>query len=138
MIMKKFYLFVIFCFVSFFVSAQELDLLNENFDDITIGIPAGWDNIDNTLSNPIYNWQYYAPGYGGDGKCVRFNSYTTKVGEYSVLKTPVLSLNRESILRFKFKNADAGDFSIYLSIDGGATYTNATAKPTYFPLVLGL
>ena len=126
--MKRFYLFVILCFVSLFVSAQELDLLNEDFDNVTLGIPAGWDNSDNTLSNAMYNWQYYAPGYKGEGKCVRFNSYTTKLGERSALKTPVMSLNRESMLRFKFKNVDAGDFSVYLSIDGGATYTNVVEK----------
>ena len=60
MIMKRFYLIVVLAFVSLYVSAQELDLLNEDFDDVTLGIPTGWDNSDNTLTNTMYNWQYYA------------------------------------------------------------------------------
>ena len=126
--MKKFFVFGILFLCSIFGYSQELDLLNENFDDVVLGIPDGWDNSDNTLSNTMYNWQYYAPGYKGEGKCMRFNSYTTGLGESSALKTPVMELNRESMLSFKFKNADAGDFSVYLSVDGGVTYTNVIEK----------
>ena len=127
--MKKFLIFA----VSFFVfvggvSGQVLDVLNENFDEVALGIPYAWDNGDNTLSNPMYNWQNYAPGYGGEGKCMRFNSYTTRIGEYSALKTPVMELGRESMLRFRYRNGGAGDFSVYLSLDGGATYTNVVER----------
>lgn len=122
--MKK--LFVLFFILYPFIwnYSQEVDVLNEDFDDVILGIPDGWDNSDNTLSNGSYNWQYYVPGYRGEGKCLRFNSYSTILGEWSRLKSPVFSLEREQVLRFKFKNADAGDFSVYLSIDGGKTCTN--------------
>ncbi len=128
MIMKRFFTFVVLVLASIFVYSQELDLLNENFDNVLLSIPEGWDNSDNTLSNAMYNWQYYSPGYKGEGKCMRFNSYTTKLGERSALKTPILELNRESMLSFKFKNVGAGDFSVYLSLDGGKTYVNVIEK----------
>ena len=122
--MKRLSLFFGFLIVCFSLSAQVLDVLNEDFDDVSLNLPDGWDNSDNTLSNPMYNWSWYSPGYGGEGKCMRFNSYSTYQGEKSALKTPVFKLDRATILRFKFKNVSGGDFSVYLSLDGGATRGN--------------
>lgn len=118
-------------FISIFVTvfaqfgmAQSRDIIREDFDSLTIAIPVGWSNSDHTLSNPMYNWQYYAPGYGGDGKCLRFNSYTSRSGEISKLKTYSFALTTEQVLRFKFRNPTGGDLSVYLSVDGGATNGN--------------
>ena len=122
--MKKFSSFFLSLLVCFSLSAQVLDVLNENFDAVSLNIPEGWDNSENTLSNSMYNWSWCSPGYGGEGKCMRFNSFATGDGEMSVLKTPVFELDRESVLRFKFKNVAAGDFSVYLSLDGGKSRGN--------------
>lgn len=124
--MKRFALLivVIFSVCTNFVSAQVRDIINEDFDSLSVAIPDGWNNADNSLSNPMYNWQYYAPGYGGEGKCLRFNSYTSRSGEVSKLKTISFALNTEQVLRFKFRNPTGGDLSVYLSVDGGATNGN--------------
>lgn len=122
--MKKICFLFLGLFLSFVLKGQELDILNEDFDDVVLGIPDGWNRDDYEMANPSYNWQYYSPGYGGEGKCVRFNSYTTAPGEWSRLKSPVFALTREQVFRFKFKNANGGDFSVYLSMDGGVTCTN--------------
>ena len=53
--MKRLSLFFGFLIVCFSLSAQVLDVLNEDFDDVSLNLPDGWDNSDNTLSNPMYN-----------------------------------------------------------------------------------
>ena len=83
--MKKICFLFLGLFLSFVLKGQELDILNEDFDDVVLGIPDGWNRDDYEMANPSYNWQYYSPGYGGEGKCVRFNSYTTAPGEWSRL-----------------------------------------------------
>lgn len=104
------------------------DAFSEDFNSLTAGIPLCWDNTDGTTTTEASKWNYYATG--ATGACVRFNSYTNTSGNTNMLKTPVLDLTQmERIpqLSFKYKNPTGGDFSVYISTDGGATYTTALA-----------
>ena len=104
------------------------DAFSEDFNSLTAGIPLCWDNTDGTTTTESYKWNYSATG--ATGACVRFNSYSNSNGNTNMLKTPVLDLTQmERIpqLSFKYKNPTGGDFSVYISTDGGATYTTALA-----------
>ena len=107
------------------VDAQSY-LLNENFNNITSGVPSGWDDTDYDCSSS-YRWKSDAGGYGGT-RGLRFNSYSASNGTYSALKTPVLNLNQPYVLRFKYKNYNAGQMDVYISLDGGATYTTVLGQ----------
>ena len=99
--------------------------LTENFNGLTSGIPMCWNNADGTTTTDSYKWNYNASGY--DGACVRFNSYYNSKDLTNMLKTPVMSYaqNAPMQLKFWYKNPTGGDFSVFISNDGGATYTTA-------------
>ena len=100
---------------------------SEDFNSLTAGIPDGWDNTEGTVNTINNRWIYYASGH--DGACVRFNSYNNNDGLTNFLKTPVMSLpaGKSMQLKFWYKNPTGGDFSVYISNDGGATYTTELA-----------
>lgn len=102
----------------------------ENFNGLASGIPMCWNNADGTTTTETYRWNYYATGH--DGACVRFNSYNNSDGLTNMLKTPVMSYaqNANMQLKFWYKNPTGGDFSVYISNDGGATYSTALAGCT--------
>ena len=104
----------------------------ETFDDLTTNgqIPGCWNNEEGTTTNASYRWCYnssYSTGHGG--KCVRFDSYSNSSGNTNFLKTPVMSLPQSTAmqLRFWYKNPNGGDFSVYISTDGGQTHETALA-----------
>ncbi|MBR0304764.1 MAG: fibronectin type III domain-containing protein [Bacteroidales bacterium] len=109
----------------------------ENFNDLTTAntIPDCWNNDEGTTSTESYKWCYTTTtGNGGcngtshDGsKCVRFNSYYGSHINY--LKSIPLSLPTDQTMQLKFwyKNPTGGDFSVYISTDGGATHETALA-----------
>ena len=99
----------------------------EDFNGITTGIPACWDNTEGTTTTDSYKWNYYATGESGS--CVRFNSYSNSSGNTNMLKTPILDLTQvtDPQVSFSYKNASGGDFSVFLSTDSGVTYTTALA-----------
>ena len=99
----------------------------ETFNDLTAGIPDCWDNTEGTTTNAYHRWNYHATGQ--DGACLRYNSYNATIGQTNMLKTPVLNLGNltNPQLTFSYKNPAGGDFSVYLSTDGGATYTTPIA-----------
>ena len=104
----------------------------ETFDDlITNGeIPMCWNNEEGTTTNENYRWCYNSSyGAGHSGKCVRFDSYSNGNGNTNFLKTPVMSLPQSTAmqLRFWYKNPKGGDFSVYISTDGGQTHETALA-----------
>ena len=112
--------------------ATECDVIatfpwTENFNSLTAGIPACWDNSEGTTTTETYKWNYYAQGYDGAG--LRFNSYNNSSNNTNFLKTSTLSLPADQVmeLSFWYKNPTGGDFSVYISTDGGATYTTALA-----------
>lgn len=99
----------------------------ENFNDITTGIPVCWNNSDGTTTNDAYKWNYYATGH--DGACVRFESLYNPNNYTNMLKSPVMNFPTGKIMQltFWYKNPKAGDFSVYISNDCGATYATALA-----------
>ena len=99
----------------------------ENFNALTAGIPLCWDNEEGTTTNTSHRWNYYATGY--TGACLRFNSYSNSLDNTNMLKTPVLDITALATPRvtFMYKNPTGGDFSVFVSTDGGETYTTALA-----------
>ena len=99
----------------------------ENFNTLTSGIPGCWDNSEGTTTDASYKWNYYATGE--TGHCLRFNSYLNSNGKTNMLKTPVLDLSQITTaqLSFSYKNPTGGDFSVFVSTDGGNTYNTAIA-----------
>ena len=113
----------------------------EDFESLTTTgeIPGCWDNADGTTTDNNYKWCYSTSNNGStgagstvttghnDSKCVRFNSYNPTDGQYNCLKTPVMNFpeGKTMVLNFWWKNPAGGDFSVYISTDGGATYTTA-------------
>lgn len=95
----------------------------ENFNDLTSGIPNCWNNDEGTTTDASYRWNYYATGHEGAG--LRFDSYNNSNGNTNFLKTPTLNFATGKVmqLRFWYKNPTGGDFSVYISTDGGTTYT---------------
>ncbi len=99
----------------------------ENFNSLTAGIPDCWDNSEGTTTTGTYKWNYYATGHDGAGLC--FNSYNNSNGLTNFLKTVSLSLPSDQLMQLSFwyKNPTGGDFSVYISTDGGATHETALA-----------
>ena len=99
----------------------------ENFNSLTAGIPSCWDNSEGTTTTESYKWNYYASGHEGAG--LRFESYYNSSDLTNFLKTPILSLpaDQEMQLTFWYMNPAGGDFSVYISTDGGTTYSTALA-----------
>ncbi len=99
----------------------------ENFNGINSGIPSCWDNSEGTTTNNSYKWSYYATGHESYG--LRFNSYNNTNGNTNFLKTPVMDFPDGKVMQltFWYKNPTGGDFSVYISTDGGDTYETALA-----------
>lgn len=111
-------LFQLICCQQFFAQTY---ILNEDFNSLISNIPSGWDNDDYTCSASS-RWASYNDGYNGT-RCLRFNVFSSAVGLYSVLKTPILNLSNNCVLRFKYKNYQSGDLQVFISLDAGVTYT---------------
>jgi hypothetical protein len=112
----------------------------EDFNELTQAnsIPDGWDNSEGTIpaTSPAYKWCYNTNTSGNgatngtshDGtNCVRFNSYNPSSNLYNFLKTVPLALPDEPNMQltFWYKNPAGGDFSVYISTDGGETHETA-------------
>ena len=111
-------------------------MLNQNFNSLTDAntIPTGWDNSEGTVTNANYKWSYNTSTSGNgatngtshDGsKCVRFNSFNASSNQTNFLKTPAMNFpsGKTMQLTFWWKNPTGGDFSVYISTDGGETKT---------------
>ena len=118
----------------------------EDFDGLYEDeIPSCWDNSEGTTvhiaadhQSSKYYWCFTngqqgngnSNGTGHDGsKCVRFDSFYNPTGKTNFLKTPRLDFpeNALMLLNFWYRNPVGGDLSVYISIDGGETYTEALA-----------
>ena len=112
----------------------------ENFNSLTVenSIPNSWNNEDGTTTEASYKWSYNTTTSGNgatngtshdNSKCVRFNSFNNSEDKTNFLKTPVMSYaqNAPMQLKFWYKNPKGGDFSVYISNDGGETYATALA-----------
>jgi len=111
-----------FLLISISLSAQ-IVLLDENFNSLQSGVPAGWDNSEGSAVNPTERWKLSTQGY--DGQCLTFDSHDNPSGLSNVLKTSLLSLpaNDEMVVRFMFKNDHGGSFRLYVLSDDGQPYT---------------
>lgn len=109
------------------ITVTETSPFMEDFNTLTAGIPNCWDNTDGTTTSSTSKWSYYATG--ASGACVRFNSYFNSNGNTNMLKTPVLDITQltNPCVTFNYKNPTGGDFSVFVSTDGGATYPTALA-----------
>ena len=108
-------------------SAASLPFL-EDFNSLTAGIPACWNNERGTTTTESYRWNYYsASGYNSTA-CVRFNSYSNPKGNTNFLVTVPVHLTGEARLSFSYKkpNTDSG-FDVYLSVDGSLTFADTLA-----------
>ena len=104
----------------------------ETFDDLSTNgeIPMCWNNEEGTTTNENHRWCYNSSyGTGHSGKCVRFDSYSNPNDNTNFLKTPVMHLSQGPAmqLRFWYKNPKGGDFSVFISTDGGQTHETALA-----------
>ena len=105
---------------------------NEGFESLSADgdLPNCWDNSEGSTSTASYRWSYNSSyGTGFSGKCIRFDSYVNSSGNTNYLKTPILSLpaGQPMQLTFMYKNPTGGDYSVYISTDGGATHTTSIA-----------
>ncbi len=112
----------------------------QDFNSLTVAneIPICWDNSDGTTTSTSYKWCYNtksssnngSAANGHEGKCVVFDSYNNSNGNTNFLKTPVMNLPAGKTMQLTFwyrKPVAGGDLSVYISTDGGTTYTTALA-----------
>jgi hypothetical protein len=106
----------------------------ENFDNVPVNsIPGCWNNAGGTASatntwkvttgthvNSSYTAYHSAP------RSMEFNCFSASRGQTGILKTPVFELNGHFVAKFWLANmsSSTGDVSVYLSTDGGVTYTD--------------
>ena len=108
-------------------------------------IPGCWDNSEGTTvhiaadNQPSKYYWCYTNGQQGHGnsngtghngsKCVRFDSFYNVLDRTNFLKTPRFDFPEDALmlLNFWYKNPTGGDLSVYLSTDGGNTYSNTLA-----------
>lgn len=110
------------------VKADKVYLLNENFDQLNANIPTGWDNTAGSTTAGNYRWCYYRYGYNGTA-CLRFDSYNNPAQNDNYLMTPSMNLAAgQWLLTFRYKNPAGGPFSVYISTDGGVTYTTSIVQ----------
>ncbi len=110
----------------------------ETFNNLTVAgsIPNCWDNAEGTTTINSYKWCYNTKTSGNgmasnghEGSCVVFDSYNNSNNNTNFLKTVPISLpsDQPMQLSFWYKNPTGGDFSVYISTDGGATHETALA-----------
>ncbi len=110
----------------------------ETFNNLTVAysIPNCWDNAEGTTTTNSYKWCYNTKTSGNgmasnghEGSCVVFDSYSNSNNNTNFLKTVPISLpsDQPMQLSFWYKNPTGGDFSVYISTDGGATHETALA-----------
>ncbi|MCR5424706.1 MAG: fibronectin type III domain-containing protein [Bacteroidales bacterium] len=106
----------------------------ENFDNVPVNsIPGCWNNAGGTASE-TNTWKVTTgthvnssyPAYHSAPRSMEFNCYSASSGETGVLKTPVFELNGHFVAKFWLANMSSttGDVSVYLSTDGGVTFTD--------------
>lgn len=96
---------------------------SENFNTLTEGIPDCWSNSEGTTITNSFKWNAYPNE--GNGACLRFDSYNNPLGNTNMLKTPPMDLSAltQPVLSFSYKNPAGGDFSVFLSTNGGINYS---------------
>lgn len=95
----------------------------EDFNSLTSGIPAGWDNSEGTTTTDSYKWTSVGSGY--DGRCVKFDSYNNYTDRTNNLATPLLYIPETGIFQLKFwcKNPNGGNYSVQIGEYGSEIRT---------------
>lgn len=93
----------------------------EDFNTLTEGIPACWDNSVGTYTTELYKWNYYATG--NTGACVRLNSFSPSSGQTNTLATPQIKVDTLAQLSFMCKNPTGGAWKVVVSREGKADTT---------------
>ena len=132
--MKKNYSLLTAMLVAMLLIPWQLNaiVISENFDNLT-SLPDGW-TVEGTASSE-YHWQIYDSYdvYGGSGKSLYFYSYWASSGSSSILKIP-FSLSgetKEHFLKFAAQNRDYGTYKVFISTDGGVTYSTLLQEVGY-------
>ena len=96
---------------------------SENFNCLSTGVPAGWDNTEGTTTDDEYKWCSYSKDASKlrDGACLRFDSYYNGNGNTNNLYMPAVKVRTATTLSFYYKNPAGGDLSVYYSTGGVET-----------------
>ena len=91
----------------------------ENFDAVQAdgsSVLPCWDNsvVSGTANSSPWT---LTSGNGLRSQCMRFDSYNTPDGVVSDLRSPDFTLTSGLALYLKYKNPEAGDFSVYIVTD---------------------
>lgn len=113
----------IMCAAAMGASAQTPPVFMEDFNDLTVGIPQGWNN-EKVTGN--YKWSYDNSGYG-KSSCVKYGvSNTTSDTEYAdnMLITPEIHVGSDNVILSFYSeiNQSSGKLLVYLSENGGRTF----------------
>lgn len=100
---------------------------SQSFDALSSGIPVCWDNNNGTTTSESYRWNYSVDGYTGGG--VRFDSFSNEDGATNDLITPAINVGNATqiAISFMYKNPAGGEYDVFLSHDGGETFTDTLA-----------
>ena len=134
MLMRKFFYFlvgILFLLVPWQdIGAQTSVYINENFENVGT-LPTGWNNAEGNFDQSPWTLYTNTNAWGviphQGTKCMKFDSYFNSSNKYNVLKTQSVSLPSTATdvrLSFYVLNISGGDFSVYVSTDGGVSYTN--------------
>ena len=134
MLMRKFTYFlvgILFLLVPWQdIGAQTSVYINEDFENV-VSMPTGWNNAEGNFDQSPWTLYTNTNAWGviphQGTKCMKFDSYYNSKNTYNVLKTQSVSLPSTATdvrLSFYVLNISGGDFSVYVSTDGGVSYTN--------------
>ena len=134
MLMRKFTYFlvgILFLLVPWQdIGAQTSVYINEDFENV-VSMPTGWNNAEGNFDQSPWTLYSNTNAWGviphQGTKCMKFDSYFNSSNTYNVLKTQSVSLPSTATdvrLSFYVLNISGGDFSVYVSTDGGVSYTN--------------
>lgn len=131
---------IVFALLSLFVNGQT-NSFSENFEHTSNvqPLPAGWDGTSDYVAGPSgknnnYLWRSTALTRTNNhenvaGRCAALSANNTNTVK-ARLKSPVITLSSTKYAKLKFKLRNAtqagalGDFSVFVSTDGGTTYLN--------------
>ena len=127
-------LLVAMLFLPWQLNAQYL--IEENFDNLTSGVPEGWISEGTAIEESYYygttdnRWKT-TTGTSFKGwdntKGLYFNCYSAKKGQTAILKSSVIDLTsstKDLMLSFNLFDLDEDTIRVYISTDGGDTYLN--------------
>lgn len=99
--------------------AQVRPVFEERFDDLSAGIPSGWNN-DRTTGD--VRWGYNRDGKDGTG-CMYYRNMVGSDFAENMLVVPTMKTDGDMMLSFDHKVVgNKGVLLVFLSFDGGGTF----------------